>query len=126
LGCHIPDPVRDQLPLGLDLRTALEVESPVVEPGLPGTAVELDTVNDNFLVLEIGAVRQELLAGFPVLLETKIMVAGDDDLVGVGQCVQEIVEFPDIIQCPMTGQVCFRNGKTISPWITGRLRLERL
>lgn len=33
------------------------------------------------------------------------MVASDDDLVGVGQGAQEIVELPDVIQCPVTGQV---------------------
>jgi len=98
LSCQISNPVRrtvsdqhirilrDQFPLGSDLGTAFQVESPVIEPGLPGAAVELDTVDDHFLVLEIRAIGQELLAGFPVILETEVMVAGDDDLVGVGEC----------------------------------------
>jgi len=97
--------LRDQIPLGPDLGSSLQVESPIVEPGLPWAAVELDTVNDHFLVLEVDAVGQELLAGFPFLLEAEIMVAGDGDLMGVGQCGQEIIELPDVIQRSMTGQV---------------------
>ena len=76
---------RDQLPFGLDLGSALEVKSPVVEPGLPGAAIELDTVNDHFLVLEIDTAGKKLFAGFSVFLEAEIVIAGDDDLMGVGQ-----------------------------------------
>ena len=62
---------RDQLPLSPDLRVALQVESTVVEPGLPGATVELNPVDDQFLVLEIDAVGQKLLAGPPVLPKQK-------------------------------------------------------
>ena len=33
------------------------------------------------------------------------MVAGDDDLVRVGEIAQEIVKFPDVAQCPVAGKV---------------------
>ena len=33
------------------------------------------------------------------------MIAGDDDLVRVGQCAQKIVKLADVLQRPVTGQV---------------------
>ena len=97
--------LRNQLPLGPYLGSSFQVESPIVEPGLPGAAVEFDTVIGHFQVLEIDAVGQDLFTCFPVLLEAEIMVAGNDNLVEVGQGAQEIVEFSEIAQGPMAGQV---------------------
>jgi len=97
--------LRDQFPLGPDLDNALQVESPILDPGLRGAAVELDTVDDHFLILETDAVGKQLLAGFSVLLEAEVMVAGNNDFVRVGQGAQEIVELPDVHQCPVTGQI---------------------
>ena len=79
-------PLRNQIPLGPNLGASLQVESPVVEPGLPRAAVESHAFNCNFLVLQIDAVSEYFLTGLSVLLEAEIMVAGDDDLVGVGLC----------------------------------------
>jgi len=95
----------DQLPLGSDLRAALEIERPIVEPGLPGTAVELDTVDDHIQILEVNAIGQELLAGFLVLFKAEVMVAGNHDLVGVGQGTQEVIELFDVIQSAVPGEV---------------------
>ena len=77
----------DQVPLGPNLVSPLQIESPIVEPGLPGAAVEFHPINDYLLVLKIVTVSKEILAYFSVILKAEIMVAGDDNLVGGGGAV---------------------------------------
>ncbi len=96
---------QDLIPLGPDLCPTLQVESPIVEPGLPGAAVKLDAVDDDFLTLKVNTVGQEHLAGILVTLESEVMVAGDDDHLGVGQDAQKIVELPHVIQGSAAGQI---------------------
>ncbi len=107
--------LRDLIPLGPDFGASLQVESPIVEPGLPGAAVESHPVNSNFLVLEIDAVGQDLLAGFSVSLKTEIMVAGDDDLVGMGEGAKKVIEINDLFQCSVIAEVAGVD-KDISVW----------
>jgi hypothetical protein len=40
-----------EIPLGSDLRTALEVECPIEEPRLPGAAIEKDPLDGHSLIL---------------------------------------------------------------------------
>ena len=58
---------RHPVPLGPDLRTSFQVEHLIVEPRLPGAAVDLDAIDDHFLVLEIDAVGQDLFTGCQII-----------------------------------------------------------
>lgn len=103
-------PLWNQIPLGPNLGSPLQVESPIVEPGLPGGAVELDAIFSHFFILEVDAVGKDFFTSFPVTLKAEIVVAGDDDLVWVGQCAEEIVEIPHVLQRPVAGQVAGRGS----------------
>ncbi len=97
--------LRDQIPLGPDLGSSLQVKSPIVEPGLPGTAVELYAINCDLLVLEIDSVGEGFFTGCFIFLKTEIMVAGDDDLVGMGQGVEKIIKINDLFQYAVIAEV---------------------
>ncbi len=51
---------------------------------LPRNAAEFHSVQGDFLILQIDAIGEDFFTGVPVILKTEIMVAGNEDLVGVG------------------------------------------
>ena len=81
VGDQNVDFVGNGLPLAADLGSALQVESPVVEPRLPRRPIDNDPLDNNRAVLKICAVLKDwldCLFAFPahlVHVERQIMVA---------------------------------------------------
>ena len=75
---------RNKFPLGLKCRSAREIKGHISKGRLPGAAIELDPLDGNDLILQVNAIRQTSFTGLGLSFEAGIMVAGDDEFVGVG------------------------------------------
>ena len=79
-------PVSDQhisvhgnfIPHLLDDLAPVKVESPVMESGLPRTAIEFDSLNYNRLILQIVAILHPTLSLFRHILETQVVISTND------------------------------------------------
>ncbi len=95
-------------PLGLDLISSLQIESPIMKPWLPRRSIDLNALYRHGSVLEIrAALKQGFgLAGVlngteepaflgiksSIQIKWKIMVSSDDNLVSKGLAFEEAVE----------------------------------
>ena len=89
----------DRLPLLMEL-SALDVKSPVVELRRPGTSIKANPLNDHGTILEIAGSGKRLDDSrhpFGILLESALVITGDEDLVTVRLLLEppeEILDLP--------------------------------
>jgi hypothetical protein len=82
----------DQLPFLPEGRAAWQVECHIAEPGLPGAAIEFNSLQGHSFVLQIDCLGQSRPACGGRFLKATIMIAGDDDLMAMRQGAKKIVE----------------------------------
>ena len=86
----------NQIPLGFDLRPAIQVEGKVTELGLPGTAVKLEAMDSCAGIAQVSAIGEDGGTGLRVMLKTEIMIASDDNFVFVWQKPQPAIKTVEV------------------------------
>lgn len=69
--------------------SAVEIEGPVPEPGLPGAAPDLESLDLDAAVAQVGDVgRDECFRHTGIALEEEVVIAGDEELVLVRETAE--------------------------------------
>lgn len=99
------NPGREEVPFVFEGLSAGEREGPIHKLGLPGAAVEVNAVDGDALVFEVGPMSESFSGVLGLPFEAELVIASDDELVPEGKASEPVVEVFKLIQGSRVGEV---------------------